>query len=73
MNRQVKRIASVFSRNSYFNSLNKETRELVTNWHRFERLKHSSTTPYVFTEHGVAMLASVLNSQRGLLQREEMP
>ncbi len=39
-----------------------EKNELVTNWHRFQSMKHSSTLPYVFTEHGVAMLASVLNS-----------
>ena len=36
----------------------------MTNWHRFKALKHSSTSPYAFTEHGVAMLASVLNSDR---------
>ena len=35
----------------------------MTNWHRFEILKHSSSLPYVFTEHGVAMLATVLNSK----------
>lgn len=40
--------------------------ELVTNWHRFLSLKHSSALPYVFTEHGVAMLASVLNSERAV-------
>jgi hypothetical protein len=38
----------------------------VTNWHRFESLKHSSSLPFVFTEHGVAMLASVLNSERAV-------
>jgi hypothetical protein len=38
----------------------------MTNWHRFEPLKHSSTTPFAFTEHGVAMLASVPNSPRAV-------
>ena len=43
-----------------------EKNELVTNWHRFGLLKHSSVLPYAFTEHGVAMLASVLNSERAV-------
>jgi phage regulator Rha-like protein len=29
-------------------------------------MKHSSSLPYVFTEHGVAMLASVLKSDRAV-------
>jgi len=44
----------------------REKNELVTNWHRLESLKHSSVLPYAFTEHGVAMLASVLNSERAV-------
>jgi len=43
-----------------------EKAELVTNWHRFNSLKHSSVLPYAFTEHGVAMLSSVLNSKRAI-------
>jgi hypothetical protein len=38
----------------------------VTNWHRFSNLKHSSYLPYAFTEHGVAMIATVLNSKRAI-------
>lgn len=38
----------------------------MTICHRFETMKHSSALPYVFTEHGVAMLASVLNSERAI-------
>ena len=37
-----------------------------TNWHRFASMKHSSVLPYAFTEHGVAMLSSVLNSDRAI-------
>ena len=33
--------------------------ELVTNCHRFETMKHPSVLPYVFTEHGVAMLVVI--------------
>ena len=29
-------------------------------------MKHSSFLPFAFTEHGVAMLASVLNSERAV-------
>ena len=39
-----------------------ETKELVANCDRLNILKHSSSNPYVFTEQGVAMLASVLKS-----------
>ncbi|MBL8025562.1 MAG: hypothetical protein JNL74_04080 [Fibrobacteres bacterium] len=30
------------------------------------KIKHSSTMPYVFTESGVAMLSSVLNSNKAI-------
>ena len=49
-----------------FQLTKEERNELVPNWHRFETLKHSSSLPYAFTEHGVAMLASVLNSTRAV-------
>ena len=44
----------------------KEKAELVTKWHRFSSLKHSSVLPFVFTEYGAVMLASVLNSQQAV-------
>lgn len=43
-----------------------ETQELVTICDRFKTMKHSTTLPYAFTEQGVAMLYSVLNSQRAI-------
>jgi hypothetical protein len=49
-----------------FRLTKQEKRELVTNCDRFEKLKHSSTLPRVFTEQGVAMLSSVLNSDRAI-------
>jgi phage regulator Rha-like protein len=66
LKRQVKRNRKRFPAQFVFQLSKKEMKELVTNWHRFEPLKHSSTTPFVFTEHGVAMLASVLNSARAV-------
>ena len=62
LNRQVRRNMKRFPKEFMFKLTQKEKEELVTNWHRFEKLKHSSSCPYAFTEHGVAMLASILNS-----------
>ena len=49
-----------------FRFTKEEKDELVTNCDRFERLKHSSSLPRAFTEQGVAMLSSVLNSERAI-------
>ena len=43
-----------------------EKAELVTNCDRLNSLKHSNTTPFVFTEQGVAMLSSVLHSGKAI-------
>jgi len=67
LNRQVRRNIKRFPEDFMFRLTNKEKRELVTNWHRFSSLKHSSSLPYAFTEQGVAMLSSVLNSERAIL------
>jgi hypothetical protein len=63
LNRQVKRNLPRFPKEFMFQLTETEKQELVTNWHRFEKLKHSTSLPYVFTEHGVAMLATVLKSE----------
>lgn len=39
-----------------------EKTELVENFHRFERLKHSTVNPKAFTEQGLHMLATILKS-----------
>lgn len=49
-----------------FQLIEEEKDELVTNCDRFERLKHSTSLPYVFTEQGVAMLSTVLNNERAI-------
>jgi hypothetical protein len=36
--------------------------ELVENFHRFEKLKHSTVNPKAFTEKGLYMLATILKS-----------
>lgn len=40
-----------------------EKTELVKNFDRFERLKHSTVLPTAFTEKGLYMLATILKSQ----------
>jgi hypothetical protein len=49
-----------------FKLTKEEKDELVTNCDRFKPLKHSSSVPFAFTEQGVAMLSSVLSSDRAV-------
>jgi hypothetical protein len=70
LNRQVKRNIERFPEAFMFTLSEQEKQELVTNWHRFDPIKHSVVFPYVFTEHGIAMLASVLNSDIRQLVRD---
>jgi len=49
-----------------FKLIRSEKNELATNCDRFKTLKHSTVTPYAFTEQGVSMLSTVLNSERAI-------
>ena len=49
-----------------FKLTKEELDELVTNCDRLKNLKHSATTPNAFTEQGVSMLSSVLNSEKAI-------
>ena len=40
-----------------------EKKELVENFHRFNKLKHSTVNPKVFTEKGLYMLATIIKSK----------
>ena len=62
VNRQVRRNITRFPNEFMFRLTAKEKRELVTKCHRFNRLKHSTSLPYAFTEHGALMLANVIKS-----------
>lgn len=66
LNRQVRRNIQRFPEEFCFQLNKQEKIELVTICHRFKTMKHSTSLPQVFTEHGVAMLASVLNSERAV-------
>jgi len=66
LNRQVKRNIQRFPSEFMFRLTKKERDELVPIWHHFGKMKHSYALPFVFTEHGVTMLASVLKSERAV-------
>ena len=66
LNQAIKRNAERFPEDFAFRLTAEEKTELVTNCDRFDRLKHSTVFPLVFTEHGAIMAASVLNSPRAI-------
>ena len=66
LNEQVKRNRERFPVDFMFQLTIGEKSELVANCDRFNSLKHSTSLPYAFTEHGAIMLASILNSQRAV-------
>jgi hypothetical protein len=67
LNEQVKRNAKRFPVDFMFQLTEQEKQEVVANCDHLERLKYSPNLPYVFTEHGAVMLASVLNSDRAII------
>lgn len=63
LNEQVKRNPKRFPGDFMFQHTEVEKEEVVANCDHLIKLKFSHTLPYAFTEHGVAMLSSVLNSE----------
>jgi len=66
LKQQVKRNINRFPQDFMFELTKEETNQLVTNCDRLSSIKHSSVYPMVFTEQGVAMLTSVLRSNRAI-------
>lgn len=66
LKQQVKRNSRRFPSDFMFILTAAEKKELVTICDRLKRLKHSSVNPMAFTEQGVAMLSSVLNSEKAI-------
>jgi len=66
LKQQVKRNIGRFPEDFMFELTKNEKDELVTNCDRLSSLKHSSTNPMAFTEQGVAMLSSVLRSEKAI-------
>lgn len=62
LNQAVKRNIERFPPQFRLQLTDNDLSELVTICDRFEKLKHSSSLPYAFTEQGVAMLSAVLKS-----------
>ena len=67
LNEQVKRNIARFPERYRFQLTKDEMMELVANCDRFKTLKHSTTTPYAFTEFGVSMLPSALSNPCALV------
>jgi len=66
LNEAVKRNQRRFPNDFMFQLTKDEIDEVVAICDHLERLKYRPTLPYAFTEQGVAMLASVLNSQKAI-------
>lgn len=66
LNQAVSRNAKRFPKDFIFQLNDKEKQELVTICDHLSELKYSYRLPYVFTEQGVAMLSSVLKSERAI-------
>jgi len=62
INRAVKNNPDKFPAGYTLTLNNSELCQLVKNFHRFEKLKHSSALPTAFTERGLYMLATILKS-----------
>jgi phage regulator Rha-like protein len=66
LNEQVKRNMKRFPEDFMFQLNQEEKQALIENFSHLNRLKYSPNLPFVFTEHGAVMLASVLNSERAI-------
>ena len=63
LNEQVKRNAIRFPDSYYFQLDKNEKKELVAICDRLKSLKHSTSYPFAFTEHGIAMVATLLKTE----------
>ena len=66
LNEQVKRNLKRFPDDFMFQITKEEKEEIILQFEHLNGLKFSPVLPYVFTEHGAIMLASVLNSDKAI-------
>ena len=66
LNEQVKRNKGRFPEDFMFQLSPEEKSEVIANCDHLSRLKFSKALPFVFTEHGTIMAASVLNSPKAI-------
>ncbi len=64
INKAVRNNPEKFPPGYIFEINESEKNELVENFHRFERQKHSTVFPKAFTEKGLYMLATILKSPK---------
>ena len=64
INKSVSNNPDKFPDGYVFELQNEENKELVENFHRFNKLKHSTVAPKAFTEKGLYMLATILKSKQ---------
>jgi phage regulator Rha-like protein len=66
LNQAVKRNIKRFPREFMFQLSKEERDKVITICDHLHPLKFAKTMPFAFTEHGLAMLSSVLNSDRAI-------
>lgn len=66
LNEQVKRNLKRFPDDFMFRITKDELDKIILNFDHLKNLKFSSSLPFVFTEHGAVMLASILNNDRAI-------
>ena len=66
LNQSVRRNLRRFPDDFMFQLTKEENTSLRSQFVTLKKGQHSKYLPYVFTEHGVAMLSSVLNSERAI-------
>ena len=66
LNQSVKRNSNRFPLDFMFQLTKDEKAEVITNCDHLKNLKYSPNLPNAFTEHGILMLSSVLNSERAI-------
>ena len=66
LNEQVKRNSKRFPDDFMFQLTEQEKAEVIANCDNLKMLKFSPVNPYAFTEQGIAMLSSVLNSDQAI-------
>jgi hypothetical protein len=66
LNQAVKRNYARFPTDFVFTLTPEEKQEVVTNCDHLAKLKFSRTLPYAFTEHGVIMAATILNTDQAI-------
>jgi hypothetical protein len=66
LNEQVKRNLKRFPEDFMFSLTTDEKNQVVANCDHLRKLKFSPQLPYAFTQEGIAMLSSALNSERAI-------